>query len=167
MCRRIAFIILLVVFANQSYADEILWESGINLFIKITEQDKSKSGKTPPNNHPVTLNEKDIREALGLIEIWTKGFYKGEEVERVFPFAIAGRLGKHVAKGLKMANPNEDIIYTLVMQKKGTLGDTVSSYQTGRIFFLDNQLNIICKEIKMNPLVEDSDIWTRHLRRAF
>ena len=45
MCRGIAFIILLVVFANQSYADEILWESGVNLFIKIIEQDKSKSGR--------------------------------------------------------------------------------------------------------------------------
>ena len=74
MCRGIAFIILLVVFVNQSYADEILWESGVNLFIKITKQDKSKSGKTLPNNHPVTLNEKDIREALGLVEIWTKDF---------------------------------------------------------------------------------------------
>jgi hypothetical protein len=48
-----------------------------------------------------------------------------------------------VGKGLKIANPNEDIIFTLVKQKKGTLGDRVSSYLTGRIFFLDNQLNII------------------------
>ena len=143
MCRRIAFIILLVVFANQSYADEILWESGVNLFIKITEQDKSKSGKTPPNNHPVTLNEKDIREALGLVEIWTKNFYKGENAEKVFPFNIARLLGESVGKGLQIANPNEDIIFTLVKQKKGTLGDRVSSYLTGRIFFLDNQLNII------------------------
>ena len=143
MCRRIAFIILLVVFVNQSYADEILWESGVNLFIKITEQDKSKSGKTLPNNHPVTLNEKDIREALGLIEIWTKNFYKGENAEKVFPFNIARLLGEHVGKGLQIANPNEDIIFTLVKQKKGTLGDRVSSYLTGRIFFLDNQLNII------------------------
>ena len=143
MCRRIAFIILLVVFANQSYADEILWESGVNLFIKITEQDKSKSGKTPPNNHPVTLNEKDIREALGLVEIWTKNFYKGENAEKVFPYNIARLLGESVGKGLQIANPNEDIIFTLVKQKKGTLGDRVSSYLTGRIFFLDNQLNII------------------------
>ena len=143
MCRGIAFIILLVVFANQSYADEILWESGVNLFIKITKQDKSKSGKTLPNNHPVTLNEKDIREALGLVEIWTKDFYKGENAEKVFPFNIARLLGEHVGKGLQIANPNEDIIFTLVKQKKGTLGDSVSSYQTGRIFFLDNQLNII------------------------
>ena len=143
MCRGIAFIILLVVFANQSYADEILWESGVNLFITITEQDKSKSGKTLPNNHPVTLNEKDIREALGLVEIWTKNFYKGENAEKVFPFNIARLLGEHVGKGLQIANPNEDIIFTLVKQKKGTLGDRVSSYLTGRIFFLDNQLNII------------------------
>lgn len=143
MCRRIAFIIVLVVFVNQSYADEILWESGKNLFIKITKQDKSKSGKTSPNNHPVTLNGKDIREALGLLEIWTKGFYKGEQATKVFSSSVARRLGEHVAKGLKMANPNEDIIYTLVMQKKGSLGDMVSSYQTGRVFFLDNRLNII------------------------
>ena len=143
MCRGIAFIILLVVFANQSYADEILWESGVNLFIKIIEQDKSKSGKTSPNNHPVTLNEKDIREALGLIKIWTKDFYKGGNAEKVFPFNIARLLGEHVGKGLQIANPNEDIIFTLVKQKKGTLGDIVASYQTGRVFFLDNQLNII------------------------
>ena len=143
MCRGIAFIILLVVFANQSYADEKLWESGINLFITITKQDKSKSGKTPPNNHPVTLNEKDIREALGLIQIWTKDFYKEGNAEKVFPFNIARLLGEHVGKGLQIANENEDIIFTLVKQRKGTLGDRVSSYQTGRIFFLDNQLNII------------------------
>jgi len=137
---------LMLIFSFQSFADEFLWESGDNLFIKLTSQDKSKKGKTPPNSHPAELNEKDIAEALELLKIWSKGYYEGEELDRVFTVNVSRLLAENTARGLKIAKPNQDIIYTLVGKKKGMLGSQGTRYSTGRVFYLDNKLNIIIGE---------------------
>ena len=59
-------ILFLCSIAHHVFADDVLWESGINLYIKLDKQDKSVSGKTTPNNHPVELSEKHIAESLDL-----------------------------------------------------------------------------------------------------
>ena len=41
---------------NFGTDDEDLWKSGTNLYIRLTDQDKSKKDTTPPNQHPVQLN---------------------------------------------------------------------------------------------------------------
>ena len=87
--RYLILVLLMFVFSFQSFADEVLWISGENLFIKLTEQDKSKSGKTPPNSHPVELEQKDIAEAIELIKIWSKDYYEGKDLDRVFPINIS------------------------------------------------------------------------------
>ena len=139
-------VLLSVIYSFQSFADEFLWQSGSNLFIKLESQDKSKKGSTPPNSHPVELNEKDIAEALELFKIWSKDFYEGKELDRVFTINVSRLLAEHIVKGLKQAKPNQDIIYTLAGKKIGTLGSQDVRYQTGRIFYLDGKLNIILGE---------------------
>jgi len=146
IARYLLLISLSFIFPYQLFADEVLWESGQNLFIKITPQDKSKSGKTLPNSHPVKLNQADIAEALELIKIWTKDYYEGEELERVFTVAVSRQIAEHTAKGLLKAKPNEDIIFTLVASKKGMFGTSEPRWCTGRVFYLDNKLNVILGE---------------------
>ena len=146
IARYLLFISLSFIFPYQLFADEVLWESGQNLFIKITSQDKSKSGKTLPNSHPVKLNQTDIAEALELIKIWSKDYYEGEDLERVFTVPISRHIAEHTAKGLLKAKPNEDIIFTLVARKAGMFGTSEPRWCTGRVFYLDNKLNIILGE---------------------
>ena len=135
-----------LIFSSQLFADDILWESGKNLFIKFTQQDKSKAGKTPPNSHPVELEQKDIAEALELIKIWTKDYYEGKDLERVFPTSVSRLIAEITAKSLKEARPDQDIIYTLVGKKIVALGAQEARYQTGRVFYHDGKLNIIIGE---------------------
>ena len=146
IARYLLLILLSFIFPYQLFADEVLWESGQNLFIKITPQDKSKSGKTLPNSHPVKLNQTDIAEALELIKIWSKDYYEGEDLERVFTVAVSRHIAEHTAKGLFKAKPNEDIIFTLVARKSGMFGTTEPRWCTGRVFYLDNKLNVILGE---------------------
>ena len=146
IARYFLIVSLMLIFSFQSFADEFLWESGDNLFIKLTSQDKSKKGKTPPNSHPAELNEKDIAEALELLKIWTKDYYEGEELDRVFTVNVSRLLAENTARGLKIAKPNQDIIYALVGKKKGMLGSQGARYSTGRVFYLNNKLNIIIGE---------------------
>ena len=146
IARYLLLVSLTLILSFQSFADDILWESGQNIFIKLVPQDESKSGKTPPNSHPVELVEKDIAEAMELIKIWTKDYYEGKDLDRVFHINISRLIGEHTAKGLKQAKPNQDIIYTLAGKKRGSLGAQDVRYQTGRVFYLDGKLNIILGE---------------------
>ena len=146
VARYLLLALLMFIFSFQSFADDILWESGTSLFIKLTPQDKSKSGKTPPNSHPAELKQKDIAEAIELIKIWSKDYYEGKDLDRVFPVNVSRLIAEHTAKGLKEARPNQDIIYTLVGKKIVSLGSQEARYQTGRVFYLDGKLNIIIGE---------------------
>ena len=84
-----------------------------------------------------------IDSSLRLLKIWDKNFYEEGDAERVFSVDQSRLLGKHISEGLKLAKPNEDIIFSLVSMKKGTLGAREPKFMGGRAFFLDNELNII------------------------
>ena len=90
-------ILFLCTIAHHVFADDILWESGINLYIKLDKQDKSVSGKTTPNNHPVELSEKHIAESLELLELWSKDYYEDGNAENVFTVTQSRLLGEHIA----------------------------------------------------------------------
>ena len=138
--KRIFFIICLSIISSKLMAGDILWESGLSLYIKIDSQDK---GATQSNSHPVTLDAETIDTSLRLLKIWDKSFYDEGDAERVFSIDQTRLLGKHFSEGLKKAKPNEDIVFVLVSAKKGTLGAIEPKYMGGRAFYLDNALNII------------------------
>ena len=141
---------LLLVFGFTSYSvaadKDVIWESGHNLFIKFVKQDKSKSGQTPPNNHPVELKEDDITGALDLLKIWDEEYYDGEALEGVFTLSQSRLLGNELAKGLKIADPKQDIIFAIVASKKTMLGLPEPRYMSGRVFYYQDRLNIIIGE---------------------
>jgi len=138
--KNIFFLICLTILSSKLMAIDILWESGLSLYIKIDSQGK---GTKQENSHPVTLDAETIDSSLRLLKIWDKGFYEEGDAERVFSIDQSRLLGKHISEGLKKAKPNEDIIFALASMKKGSLGTREPKFIGGRIFYLDNTLNII------------------------
>ena len=134
------FIFFLTIMTGELMAGAVLWESGLSLYIKIDNQDK---GTKQPNNHPATLDAELIDSSLRLLKIWDKSFYEEGDAERVFSIDQTRLLGKHISEGLKLAKPNEDIIFALVSMKKGSIGASEPNFMGGRAFFLNNKLNII------------------------
>lgn len=130
---------LMVLVQPLALADEVLWESGLNLHIKIASQDN----KSKPNQHPVTLDAREIANALNAMEILDKKLVKEDEQKTVFSFQQATLLGQYLASGLQKANPDEDIVFALVSNKRSYLVIKETYYMAGRAFYADGQLNII------------------------
>ena len=138
--RSIFYVICLTTITGKLVAGDILWESGLSLYIKLDNQDK---GTTQPNNHPVELDAETIDSSLRLLRIWDDKYYEEGNAERVFSINQTRLLGKHIAAGLKRARSNEDIVFVIVSMKKGGLGTSAPKYMGGRAFYVDDALNII------------------------
>ncbi|MBT7950129.1 MAG: hypothetical protein HN764_00765 [Gammaproteobacteria bacterium] len=145
----IFFLSALFLFSNSVFAEE-LWKSGMNLYIKTTDQDRYADGQNIPNQHPVSLNPTHIRNALNNIYIWNKSFFTGalkdNEAETVFSQEQARLLGNYLAAGFQKASPSEDILFALTRRKKGFLFTKDTTYTTGRAFYVNDKLNIIIGE---------------------
>ncbi len=122
--------------------EEVIWEVSTNVYLKYAEQDDSEFGK---NDHPVELNEEEIRKALKLLviqgEVYTE---QEEEPNPVFTPLQVNILSKHLAKGLAKAQPDQDIIFALKKNKDRFLGlKKATFFLAGRVFYKDGKLNII------------------------
>ena len=138
--RSIFYVICLITITGELAAGDMLWESGINLYIKLDNQGK---GAAKPNNHPVELDAGTIDSSLRLLRIWDDKFYEEGNAKRVFSINQTRLLGKHIAAGLKRARPTEDIVFAIVAMKKVGLGSNEPKYMGGRAFYVDDALNII------------------------
>ncbi len=146
--KAVAVFTLLCLINSSVFADDFLWKSGQNLYIKIAKQDKYSDGRFIPNQHPVALDPKEIRNALSNILVWNKSFFtgalkEGEEAESVFSLEQARLLGSFISAGLLKAAPNQDIVFALARKKKRFLILKDVTYTAGRAFFVDGKLNII------------------------
>jgi hypothetical protein len=146
----VLFLALGFQFCNFAHAEEELWKSGMNLYIKTATQDKNKSGQYVPNQHPVNLSSSEIRNALNNIYVWNKSYFAGalkeNEAETVFSQEQARLLGNYLAVGLQKASPQEDFLFSLTRRKKGFLFTKDTTYTTGRAFYANDKLNIIIGE---------------------
>ena len=136
--------------SSQAFADlfgsdeDVLWKSGNNLYIKLVEQDKSGSGKTPPNDHPVTLNSRQVADALSQITVWEKKVFSDDaDAESVFAISQARFLGNFISQGLAKAAPGQDLVFVLASQKQLALGFKDRVYVAGRVFYHDERLHVI------------------------
>lgn len=142
------FISSLVLFSNTVFAisffgdddEDIIWQVAPNHFFKYTEQDSGKFGK---NNHPVDLDEKEIGDALKPLKYLDKSFLSGETINMVFSASQIKLLSQQLAKGLKNANPEQDIIFVLPGSARQLLILTKKSFLAGRAFYKEGKLNII------------------------
>ncbi len=149
--RIIAIFLVLLLPAASGYADEVLWKSGANLYIKLDKQDKYKDGSYIPNQHPVSLNPQEIRDSLNSILVWNKSFFTGalkddDEAESVFSLEQARLLGSYIAAGLAKARPDQDIHFAVTRRKKSFLIMKDTTYTSGRAFYLDGKLHVILGE---------------------
>lgn len=135
--------------AVASHADEDdLYKSGLNLYIRLAEQDSS----AVPNQHPVTLDGPAIGDALSIIQVWEKNWFKPNEAQKVFSTEQARLLGQYIALGLSKATPGQDIIFALGRTDKGFLSVIRElSYTSGRAFFANGKLNLIIGEYRRLP----------------
>ena len=140
-----SLLLLLLCLAGAVHADEDVWKSGLNQYIKITDQERSA---TLPNQHPVSLNPQEITNALNTLEVWDKKgfmglFRKSEEQVTVFSAGQATTLGVHLANALRQAKPDEDIVFVLARNEKGFLNIRDTTYTGARAFYVNDRLNII------------------------
>lgn len=133
--------------------EDIIWESGYNHYIKYEAQEDDRFGK---NDHPVDLDEKNIITALRVLEFKDEGFLSGETINSVFDYRQTSLLGEYLAKGLKNAKPEQDIIFVIGGSSKSLLILTKKSFVAGRVFYKDGKLNIIIGEYDLtrNEAVE-------------
>ena len=137
---------MLVLF-NGVNAEEILWESGKNLHIKIDDQDKASDGPAKPNEHPVRLDPKQITNALKYLKV----FDKENKFKPVFAIQQATLLGKYLANGLSQADPDQDILFALVKTDTAYVVVKEVYYMAGRAFYVDGKLNIIIGDYDRLP----------------
>ena len=129
---------------NFGTNDEVLWRSGSNLYIRLTDQDQSKKDVTPPNSHPVRLNANQITNALEGLEAWSGGgFFKKKELRSLFSLQQARLLGQFISAGLAKARPDQDIVFVLARSEKKYFVLQNTGYTGGRAFYLDGRLHLI------------------------
>ena len=124
--------------------DEVLWRSGANLYIRLTDQDQSKKDVTPPNSHPVQLNSNQVANALEGLEAWSGGgFFKKIQLRRLFSLQQVRLLGQFISAGLAKARPDQDIVFVLARSEKKYLVLQNTGHTGGRAFYLDGKLHLI------------------------
>ena len=129
---------------NFGANDEVLWRSGSNLYIRLTDQDQSKKDVTPPNQHPVQLNANQVTNALEGLEAWSGGgFFKKKELRSLFSLQQARLLGQYVSAGLAKARADQDIVFVLARSEKKYYVLQNTGYTGGRVFYLDGKLHLI------------------------
>lgn len=137
-------IFMVMALAPRVQADEVLWKSGKNLYIKLTEQDETASGEQPPpNDHPVDLDAGKISNALNLMQIYNENYIRTNEIKRVFSISQARLLGEQIAKGLRQAKPDQDIVFALAKSERGFLSIETTEFLAGRAFYVNGKLNVI------------------------
>jgi hypothetical protein len=146
----ILLLILIFSFSGNVQADffekdkDIIWKIGLNQYIKFGKQDTVKYGG---NEHPVELDEKEIFYTLKALQYEEKSFLSGTEtLKAVFTSLQTKVLSQSLAKGLRNAKPDQDIIFVLEKAESKMLGLKEKSFNAGRIFYKDGKLNIIMGE---------------------
>lgn len=123
-------------------AGEIIWEADKNVFFEYADQDKSKLGK---NEHPVELAVDEVRQALGSINILTKGRDAQDNgPESAFTGRQVDLLSQYLVAGLANANPDQDVIFALDRSVRRLFGSKPTQlFVAGRAFHKDGKLNIL------------------------
>ena len=163
---------------NFGANDEVLWRSGSNLYIRLTDQDQSKKDVTPPNSHPVQLNANQVTNALEGLEAWSGGgFFKKKELRSLFSLQQARLLGQFISAGLALARPDQDIVFVLARSEKKYLVLQNRGYTGGRAFYLGGRLHLIIGDfdnegdrfqetVERSHGVTDTKQYFKHGRRA-
>lgn len=114
-------------------------------YVRIIDQDSVKGVKVTPNNHPVSLDEEQVRMALSTIEFMLPGQDKSFPV---FEKPELDVLEKYISSALAQAGPDEDVAFGVIGDYRAVYGLAKEQmYTSGRVFYRDGKLNIIFGDI--------------------
>lgn len=135
-------------FAHSAYAffdqdEDVIWQADLNQYFKYAKQDSSKFGA---NDHPLSLNAKDIHLALKALQFSEKKLFSDPKIRPVFSSLQVSQLATHLATGLQQATPEQDIIFVMQGGNKALVVLTKRNFVAGRVFYKDGKLNIILGE---------------------
>ena len=137
-------VLALELFGAGEGDEAVIWESGINRYIKYAPRDSTEFG---PNDHPVTLNREELELALLALQVPDDGFFATDgALESVFTVAQIKLLSKELPRGFGNARPDQDIILALEKDERKLLGLQDKRFLAARVFFKDGRLNIIIGE---------------------
>ncbi|WP_461481508.1 hypothetical protein [Porticoccus sp.] len=126
-------------FSDSDDIDRVLWEDGPNRYIKYAKQDTASQGA---NDHPVELDQNEIRIALSLLKVKDTGTASGATA--VFTDEQIALLSKSLAEGFKGVTPGQDIIFAMEKSEAKLLGLKKDAYFiAGRAFYKQGRLNLI------------------------
>lgn len=115
-------------------------------YVRIVKQDAAKGVKVPPNEHPVSLDEDQLRNALSTLEITMPGNSKSTPV---FTKPELDTLGKYLSQGLAQATPEEDVAFVLIGDYRAAYGLAKEpKYTSARVFYRDGKLQLIFGKIQ-------------------
>lgn len=133
-------------------------------YVRVVKQDSTKSVKPPANEHPVSLDEDQIRMALGSLEFAVP---KQTKTFPVFGKPELDLLSKHLSNALSVAGPDEDVAFAVIGNYKAIHGLAKEQmFTSARVFYREGKLNIIFYAIqdkywphadrRMNPMAPGS-----------
>lgn len=138
----LAFEIFSASSVSAAVSGDVIWEADANVFFKYADQGNSSFGK---NDHPVELKTEDIATILKSLRIRGKDDPASKrELGSVFSAEQADMLGRYLAKGLRNARPDQDIIFAMERSVSRPLFLKPSRFfVAGRAFYQDSKLNVI------------------------
>lgn len=129
--------------ANSTVA---VWENGYE-YVHIVPNDGRPGG-----HHPADVLERDLRLALRHIQIKSiSRFFSSKKPLPLFSEEAAKSLARRIAKGLRHAKRNQDILFR-IGDTQEIIGGALNRrlYTAGRVFWYKNRLHIIFGGIRNN-----------------
>jgi hypothetical protein len=111
-----------------------LWRSQME-FVRLEARDGGS-----PNDHPKKLSREKIRGAMRLIFVQEN---RKDDLVPLFSDYDIKILGRYVSEGFAKASPSQDVTFAIQSWHKGFMGLKTEKVITGRLFYVNNQLNLI------------------------
>jgi hypothetical protein len=111
-----------------------LWQSHLE-FVRLEARDGGS-----PNNHPIKLSREKIRGAMRLIFIRQS---RKDDFVPLFSDYDIKILGRYISEGFAKASPGQDVTFAIQSWYKAFMGLKTEKVITGRLFYVNNQLNLI------------------------
>ena len=148
---------------------EVVWELNEQHVSLVKKEDDARL-----NQHPIEFSSSELRDALSSLRVLNEaGFFAEEKITSLYTAGQPGLIADYVAQALSSAGPDEEVIFTIRGYSDVLLGVARErEWTTGRLFFVDNRLNLIVGEYrkrldKAKKNVEGAFGLTEDLRDVF
>ena len=124
---------------------EIVWELNEQHVSVVKIENEARL-----NQHPVELSSEELKDALSSLRVLNEaGFFSEEKVTSLYTAGQPGLIADYVSQALSKAQPNEEVVFTIRGYSDVLLGVARErEWTTGRLFFVDNRLNLIVGEYR-------------------